>query len=118
MGYYTYFSLEMTMENGDEVDKDLIEEVRHSFNKIFTSHFSYSDNHDYFSNIYEGEDGGVEWKWYEDEEDMQKLAVLYPNIHFTVYGEGEDHFDFWIKDYLGDKKSVRYGEIVYPDLWW
>ncbi len=114
MGYYTYFSLEMAMENGDEVDKDLIEQVRHSFNKIFDD----SDNEDYFSYIYKDEDGGVEWKWYEDEEDMQKLAALYPNIHFTVYGEGEDGSDYWIKDYLGDKISIRYGEIVYPDLCW
>lgn len=114
MGYYTYFELDMKMEDGSSVPDTLVEQVRYSFNQIFDS----DEDVDNFAEIYLDEEGGIEWKWYDDEKDMTELASLYPNIHFTIYGRGEDPDDRWIKDYLGNKKSIRYAEIIYPDLNW
>lgn len=114
MGYYTYYELDMKMEDGSSVPDTLVEQVRHSFNQIFGS----DEDVDSFAEIYLDEEGGAEWKWYDNEEDMQKLAASFPNVHFILHGEGEDYSDLWIKDFLGDKKSVRYAEIIYPDLDW
>ena len=114
MGYYTYYELEMEMEDGSSVSDTLVEQIRHSFNQIFGS----DEDVDSFAEIYTKEEGGAEWKWYEDEEDMQKLAASFPNVHFILHGEGEDPTDIWIKDFLGDRMSVRYAEIVFPDLSW
>lgn len=116
MGYYTYRTLEMEMKDGSEVPETLVAQIRKSFNEIYDADADEEDYH--FDEIYVNGDGGAEWKWYEDEEDMQKLAALYPDVHFILHGEGEEHSDLWIKDFLGDKMSVRYAEIIYPDLNW
>ena len=112
MGYYTYRTLDMKMKDGSEVPETLVAQIRKSFNEI--------NNADkegcYFDEIYVNGDGGAVWKWYEDEKDMQKLAALYPDVHFILHGR--DYYDLWIKDFLGDKMSIRYGEITFSDLNW
>lgn len=114
MGYYTYFELDMKMEDGSSVPDTLIEQVRHSFNQITNA----DEDVDDFAKIYMDEEGGDNWKWYDYDKDMVELASFYPNIHFTLYGRGEDPEDIWVKDYLGNKKCARYAEITFPDLNW
>lgn len=114
MGYYTYRTLDMKMKDGSEVPETLVAQIRKSFNEIYDA----DEEGYYFDEIYVNGDGGAEWKWYDDDKDMQKLAALYPDVHFILHGEGEEPEDFWIKDFLGDKMSIRYAEITFPDLNW
>lgn len=34
-------------------------------------------------------------KWYEQEEDMYKLSLQFPDVRFRLHGNGEDQDDLW-----------------------
>lgn len=63
-------------------------------------------------------DGMAEMKWYDHEEDMRKLAKIFPNIYFTLIGEGEDRRDYWIKQFHGNEYYESYAEIIEPERKW
>ena len=79
MGYYTYRTLDMKMKDGSEVPETLVAQIRKSFNEIYNA----DEEGYYFDEIYVNGDGGAEG--YDDDKNMQKLAALYPDVHFILH---------------------------------
>ena len=52
----------------------------------------------------------VSAKWYNHEEDLEKISKKYPDIAFSVEGDGEDFDDHWIQ-YWHNGKS--YSEKIH-----
>lgn len=52
----------------------------------------------------------VNAKWYNHEEDLEKISKKYPDIAFSVEGDGEDFDDHWIQ-YWHNGKS--YSEKIH-----
>lgn len=113
MGYYTNFRLTLIdTKTGDEIrpESTVYEEVKKTFLKVFGE--KESNDCSYFDEL---ADGGVfSWRWYEHHTDMKKMAEAFPNIHFSLEGQGEDPEEIWIKDYWGKKFCVRRATIVFP----
>jgi hypothetical protein len=40
-------------------------------------------------------------KWYDHHTDMMVHSAKYPDVTFTLVGEGEESGDFWLARYLG-----------------
>jgi len=90
MGYYTNYEI-----TADEVLPD--------------------DFEDKFEEItdYTFRDGEFEAKWYDYKADMKEISKIYPDILFTVEGEGEESGDVW-RHYFKNTKDY----IVKPKLIW
>lgn len=72
---------------------------------------------DYDFEVYCNNDLGLDAKWYKHEEDMKELTQLYPEVLFTLHGEGEDDEDKWYKYFKNGKMQECYAtiSIVYPE---
>lgn len=97
MGYYTNFEIEVS-----ERQTEILEEIR--------------DNHDYIADMFD--DSGVsfdEYKWYEHETDMIDISKEYPNVVFTLKGEGEESGDVWRKYFKNGKIQRCHAKITFDD---
>ncbi len=54
-------------------------------------------------------------KWYDFEEDMQKVSQEFPHMTFMLEGDGEDYDDFWIEYFQNGNHELCVGSITYPD---
>lgn len=65
----------------------------------------YSDNYD-------------QMKWYDWQKDCEELSKDYPNLLFSLEGEGEDNDDIWKAWFRNGKSVVVRAKIVFeePDL--
>ena len=50
-------------------------------------------------------------KWYEHEDDMKVMSKDFPEVLFTLHGEGEESGDIWNKYFLNGKVQVCKAEI-------
>jgi hypothetical protein len=55
---------------------------------------------------------GLTMKWYEHEEDMQAIAVQFPDVLFELLGEGGKWDDKWKLYLKGDKKQLTQARIT------
>jgi len=46
-------------------------------------------------------------KWYEWEEDMRKFSLKYPDVLFTLDGEGEENGDIWTAYFRNGKCQIE-----------
>src|SRR5690242_6334705 len=53
-------------------------------------------------------------KWYEHEDDLRAFSTKYPNVLFTLHGEGEENEDIWDKYFLNGKCQVAKAEWTIP----
>lgn len=61
---------------------------------------------------YDEETDGI--KWYDFHEEMKAHSAKYPEVTFTLSGDGEDSDDFWLFKYRGgDKISDKRGSNLF-----
>ena len=87
MGYYTAYEIDVLKPN--EVDEEEICKYLESldlpdFGKWHGGWCAYG-------------------KWYEHEDDLKKLSLLFPDVVFRVYGDGEESDDIWYKYFKNGK---------------
>lgn len=96
MGYYTNFRIEVIARDS----RDIISALR-----------DYSDNASYALT----ESGGCsdQLKWYDHEVDMKTFSKRYPDVVFSLYGEGEESGDIWCKYFKNGKYQNAPAKITY-----
>jgi hypothetical protein len=107
MGYYTHYHLEFS------APEDTYETIKEEVGRCITAMVG--------ADPYEFEDlieMTVEWKWYDHEEDMKRIAKMFPTVYFTLEGEGEDRGDYWVKQFHDNEYYESYAEIIEPKRKW
>ena len=94
MGYYTDYTI--------TTDKAIPEDFDEKFEQIT----------DY--SIYDMELLNV--KWYDHKDDMLKISKEYPDILFTVDGDGEDQGDVWREYYKNGRMQRVEPKVIWPEF--
>lgn len=109
MGYYTYF--ELTVSKGLKEAKKQISQIDKATEKLIAKDlykliFNDADDDTLDSVKSISEDVLMEeLKWYNHDYDVKTLSKKYPDLYFTLYGEGESG-EVWLEIY-------KSGEIIY-----
>ena len=116
MGYYTHYHLDI-MEKSDIKGfyvpmENTIKEIKRVLAEILGGDAGYAYD------IEDMLDGTAEMKWYDHVKDMKELAKAFPNIYFTLEGEGEDRENYWVKQFHDDEYHESYAEIIEPERRW
>jgi hypothetical protein len=91
MGYHTRYEIEITPDSTDireaiEYDDDL---------------------------AYAIGSGSDDCKWYDHESDMRTFSQRFPDVLFTLIGEGEEAGDLWRKYFRNGKMQSCSAQITY-----
>lgn len=109
MGYYTHFSLEV--ENEDNFSREELIKASQKLAEITDIEdpsYITNDCHYPFSWV------SIEpMKWYDWDRDMSELALLFPEMIFCLWGEGEEREDTWRCYFKGDKTEFQRATISY-----
>ena len=116
MGYYTDFHLDVEIYNKEDkwyepAPENILKQVQECFCKLFDWG---CDENDFNWIIHHT----INWKWYDHENDMKKLAKLFPDLYFTLEGKGEEVTDIWVKQFHGDEYYEDFAQIAYPEKKW
>lgn len=102
MGYNTKFTLKVD-SNQDQIRKFLEQYESDWDSKYWCAHEAI-------------EDYGESRKWYEHESDMRDLSLEFPDMLFTLEGEGDEAGDLWIKYFKNGKIQKAYARIEYDEF--
>jgi hypothetical protein len=58
---------------------------------------------------------GRSCKWYDWEKDMRLLSASFPNVLFTLEGNGEENVDIWIAYFKGGKSQICKAKITFDE---
>jgi hypothetical protein len=128
MGYYTYYTLGVHKKKHNvncpevTVDFEIEKKVAVELAKIIYE-IDDKPNEQDIKYLAEVEERGIytvlndSMKWYEHEGEMCKLSAMFPDLYFTLEGDGEEFDDFWRKLFHNGQciGSVD-GEIYYPEF--
>lgn len=89
MGYYTRYSLTYEPET-------LAVSIESAQEKLYDGYSPFDD----------------ECNWYEHEEDMKNLSQQFPDVLFTLHGEGEEAGDLWNKYFRNGKMQVAKATVT------
>lgn len=121
MGYYTSYTLTAKyFTTGDEVDLSELflpkeEVVTEVCSTCHQPHKTMVEQQKYEFINYAIDENGATYdsvKWYNHDEDMIKLSLEFPEIVFTLHGEGEETDDRWKKYYLNGKMQEARAKIT------
>lgn len=102
MGYFTWYSLNVSNAEGGKLPKGKADAIEKAIDELRVF-----------------QDGNIESgysaydKWYESEEDMCVLSQKFPDVLFTLYGDGEDSTDSWVSYYLDGAYQHETAKIEY-----
>lgn len=96
MSYYTDFRLEFKSTSANQIQTRLEELSGYAFNDNFGTLCLDSV------------------KWYDYDAHMKQLASEYPDVLFTLYGDGEERGDMWVQYYKGSISKGGIAALVYP----
>jgi len=101
MGYYTNYTLKTDQE--EWVELELIKKLKE---------VSYQADYalDVDGSSYES------CKWYSHEEDLNKFSKEYPDILFTLSGEGEESGDIWKAYHKNGKVQHVNAQLVFEEF--
>jgi hypothetical protein len=108
MGYYTYYTLEATAENTN----DLLDFQQWLTEIPTTNEPIHSDIWNIVRDVYYKRADTT--KWYENKEDMKTISAQFPRVLFTLKGEGEEAGDIWYKYFKNGKMQVCKAVITFP----
>lgn len=94
MGYYTHYELTVSHQPDDLA-------------KRFDEIADYGD--DFFEDLISG--SAEACKWYEHDEVMKQISLEYPDILFTLKGNGEEDEDIWTNYYKNGRVQTERAEI-------
>lgn len=128
MGYYTAYELEVDIQKPTTIPPketletlskeelaDIILNNKDWFDKEITVEDIIADlRKDEGAQYALDEDGSTyeSCKWYEHQETMIKFSKKYPNVLFTMKGEGEEAGDVWHTYYKDGKYQEAQAKIV------
>jgi hypothetical protein len=101
MGYYTTYKWSMQPES---------QEVRDWLSAKQTEEESFA-----YGIAPDGELGD-ETKWYDHDVDMKEMSRQFPDILFTLEGEGEEAADLWKKFYKNGKQQTAKAKISFDQF--
>ena len=55
-------------------------------------------------------------KWYEHEDDVKRLSRMFPDVLFTLSGEGEENGDTWMFYCRNGQGTRVVPKVVWPDV--
>lgn len=124
MGYYTYYTLNWEPDSGF-ISKESEIAMNQRFCELFYKESLEEVKKEFYGRVANEPETwindvlGEEHKWYDSFEDMKKLSAEFPDILFTLYGDGEDPDDRWVAYFKAGKGEEYQAEIIYPDstLW-
>ena len=105
MGYCTCFNLSVDPFDGKtRIPEEVYDKVNEEIDKMgaLEDHYGRSE-------------WGVYAKWYDWEEDMLLLSSKFPDLLFTLSGDGDDSDDKWIAYFNAGREQYCPAEIIYPD---
>lgn len=102
MGYYTYYDLAFSEFGSTKT----IDEIHDWLVKRNIIGYALSDDFGSLDAV----------TWYDHEEDMEELSLEFPEVIFTLHGEGDNKEDIWEKHFLGGLMQTCYAEIIIPDF--
>lgn len=94
MSYYTDYTLDIKDHD------DIPEEVHKKITEV--SGYEFEDN------------GLYDATWYEWQRDMVIISKAFPDLFFTLWGNGSTSYDFWVAYIKNGKMQIEDAEIVYP----
>jgi len=127
MGYHTNYKLDMAM--GDGTKGSWVPQCTHTTIpgatychecgakigdcNIFEVIGERIEKDDVFYAVREGAEGT---KWYRHDEDMLSLSRTFPEVLFTLHGEGEEGGDLWRTYYLNGGLQKEKAVITYAEF--
>lgn len=96
MGYYTQYLLEAVGQYEEDAVNDFIQEVSGYHIELG----EYTDT----------------IKWYDALDDLKKLSEKFPDVVFTLSGEGEESGDIWKAIYKNGKTKYVKAVITFPPI--
>ena len=125
MGYYTYYSLTWEPDEGTYFSKEREIAMNQRFCELFYKESLEEVKKEFYGKTVEEPETWIdntlneECKWYDYFSDMSILSGEFPEVKFTIYGDGEDSDDKWVAYFYGGKGEFAQAEIVYADtsLW-
>lgn len=91
MGYYTIYSLSVIIDPNNETE---------AFKKELNNYFTDTEIKELF-------DGYLEAKWYDWSANLEGISKKFPNMLFSLSGEGEEPLDIWIAHFCNGDYNYR-----------
>lgn len=108
MGYYTNFELRLYGE------KDRVIAAFKRTEELTDNLITWACGNDILDEILDGNAAYFEAKWYSREKDIAKIAKEFPDVSFTLEGEGEDRDNWWIIEAQDGKASISRCVLISP----
>ena len=103
MGYYSDFYLTVT-KAADEDGTATLEDVAREIEKLDVLESGNTEGSYWFCN---------DIKWYESDDDMSKIAKMFPEFLFELERYGENRDDFDRTYYQGDRSHICHGVMEF-----
>lgn len=104
MGYYTNF--ELSVDHEEEAVREFLASDAGNLTGSYLSSWL-----NYYAGFW-----SAEGKWYEHSKDMKMLSAAFPDILFTLTGDGEEKGDLWVKYYKNGKEQIANAHITYEEF--
>lgn len=108
MGYYTDYEMIPARHDPGSLSEDTYLAI-----EAFIEEGIKVDGWPYLSEVWYGR--GNTLTWHDHRKDMVRLSAVFPDVLFTLWGDGEETDDLWKEYYLNGKCQIARAVITYPD---